>query len=218
MSESDLVQFSHSYLRTRPHTRVATPDWAMLKALDARRPDALECIYNEHCRTVFGICRRVTGLDCQAEEITQEVFLQLWRDPSRVDLSRGSLATFLRTVAHRRAVDFVRKEAARIRRERFSYESVHEERIDDQVVNGDAAIRTAATTSDALGRLPDCQRQAIELAFFGGYTYRQTAAILGIPEGTVKTRIRLGLLSLAATLSQVRESRSTSSLPSTLCA
>lgn len=155
-------------------------------------------IYERHSGSVLALARRVLRNRQLAEEVTQEVFIQLWDNPQRFDPTRGTLRTFLLTMAHGRSVDIVRSETSRRGREErdslLAPGSVAG--VEEQVVRTteDEAVRIALTG------LPDEQRRAIELAYFGGRTYRQVADELGQPEGTVKSRIRIGMASLAESL------------------
>jgi RNA polymerase sigma-70 factor (ECF subfamily) len=143
---------------------------------------------------VYGIVRKVVRDPAQSQEVAQEVFLEIWRLAPRHDPSKGSVKSWVATIAHRRAVDRVRSEqAARNREERQHRldpppgDEVAEE-IDDRFEH-DRVRR-------ALSLLTDVQREAVELAYYGGYTYREVAALLQAPQGTIKTRIRDGLIRL----------------------
>ena len=152
---------------------------------------ALGEIYRRHGGAVHALCRRVAGSEAAADEITQEVFVALWDHPESFDAERGSLRSFLLARAHGRSVDVVRAEVARRRREETDGRRAVDVAPD---VDGEVWGRqVAADVRGALGRLPEEQRRPIELAYFGGHTYREVAAILDQPEGTVKSRIRAGL-------------------------
>jgi RNA polymerase sigma-70 factor (ECF subfamily) len=133
---------------------------------------------------------RVLGDRGAAEDITQDIFVQIWQQPDRFDPARGTLRAFLGTLTHRRAVDHIRREEARRRREtKVSTQPMPAPEIDDGILRSATsdAVRAAVAT------LPDAQRQALELAYYKGHTYRQVATALGIPEGTAKSRLRLAL-------------------------
>jgi len=140
---------------------------------------------------VFNVAMRVTGDRSAAEEVTQAVFLDVWRRPGRFDPTRGSLRSWLATVAHHRSIDWVREEAARRRRELGDFQTrvAHLPDLEDTVAAALGAERVRCALSD----LCEPERTAIGLAYFGGRTYRQVAQDLGVPEGTVKSRIRTGL-------------------------
>jgi RNA polymerase sigma-70 factor (ECF subfamily) len=158
---------------------------------------ALAEIYDQYASFVYGLALRVIGDARAAEDVSQDVFVGLWERPAVFDPERGSLRTWLGTLAHRRAVDYVRREEARRRRaERDAARAVSAPDVDELATALVAAERVRA----ALDRLPAEQRRAIELAYFGGRTYRQVAEVLGIPEGTAKSRLRLGLRRIAEAL------------------
>jgi RNA polymerase sigma-70 factor (ECF subfamily) len=161
---------------------------------------ALAEIYRRHGGAVHALARRVIRSDPAAEEITQEVFLDLWRGPERFDPQRGTLRSYLLARTHGKSVDFVRAEMARrAREERTSREIVSEGYDIDREV-WDMAV--ADQVKEALVALPDELRVPIELAYFGGHTYREVATLLEEPEGTVKSRIRSGLGRLRASLAE----------------
>jgi len=170
---------------------------AVRNRLIARDPSALSDLYDQFGSYVFGLAARVIGDRHAAEDVTQEVFLSLWERPEAFEPARGRLRTFLGTLAHRRAVDVVRREEAR--RRRAAREAATTTPIPD-VGELAMAIVTAEEVRAEVSRLPSEQRAAIELAYFGGRTYRQVAEELGIPEGTAKSRMRLGLGRIAQAL------------------
>ena len=170
---------------------------AVRDRLVARDPAALSELYDQLGSYVFGLAARVIGDRQAAEDVTQEVFLSIWERPEAFVPGRGRLRTFLGTLAHRRAVDVVRREEARRRRAaRDAATMVPVPDVGELAV----AIVTAEQVRAEVDRLPREQRDAIELAYFGGRTYRQVAAELGIPEGTAKSRMRLGLARIAQAL------------------
>jgi RNA polymerase sigma factor (sigma-70 family) len=160
---------------------------------------ALQLVYERYSPLVYGLARRVTSSTAHAEEITQEVFVYLWQNPDRFDAERGTLRAFLGAIAHRRSVDEVRRNTRRTAREdRVGTDATILEMFD--VGDGIERSQTAERVRAAVSSLPDQQREAVLLAYFGGYTFRQVAERLGIPEGTAKSRLRLGLGKLAVLL------------------
>jgi RNA polymerase sigma-70 factor, ECF subfamily len=158
---------------------------------------ALVEIYDQYASFVYGLAVRVIGDARAAEDVTQEVFVGLWERPAAFDARRGSLRTWLGTLAHRRAVDYVRREEARRRcAERDAARAVTTSDVEELAT----ALVSAERVRVALDVLPSEQRRAIQLAYFGGKTYRQVAEVLGIPEGTAKSRLRLGLRRIAEAL------------------
>jgi RNA polymerase sigma factor (sigma-70 family) len=160
---------------------------------------ALQMVYERYSPLVYGLARRVTASTAHAEEITQEVFVYLWQNPDRFDAERGTLRAFLGAVAHRRSVDEVRRNTRRTAREdRVGTDASTLEMFD--VAEGIERSQTAERVQAAVSSLPEQQREAVLLAYFGGLTFRQVAEKLGIPEGTAKSRLRLGLSKLAGLL------------------
>ncbi len=146
-------------------------------------------IYDSTSRSVFGIVLRVLRDRAQAEEVTQEVYVEAWRHASRFDAGRGSASSWLNTIAHRKAVDRVRSAERSAARDQRHYEfetTLPEPDVSDVVVARDDGRRVR----DALQLLPEAQRTALELAYFDGRSQREVAEYLKVPLGTVKTRIR----------------------------
>ncbi len=159
--------------------------------------DALAEAYSRHGASVHGVAQRMCG--DRAADVTQDVFLGLWRRPERFDPERGALGTFLRVQAHGRAVDLLRSDGARRAREVTDH---RRPRSPAAPVEDVALSRLAGDDArQLLSRLGDDERRAITLAYFGNHTYREVAKLLGLPEGTVKSRIRTGLARLRAGLS-----------------
>src|ERR1043165_9007670 len=160
---------------------------------------ALQMVYERYSPLVYGLARRVTASTAHAEEITQEVFVYVWQNPERFDADRGTLRAFLGALTHRRAVDEVRRNSRRNAREdRVGSDASNTTtfEIGDDLERSQLAERVRAAVSS----LPDEQREAVLLAYFGGCTFRQVAERLDIPEGTAKSRLRLGLGKLAVLL------------------
>jgi RNA polymerase sigma-70 factor (ECF subfamily) len=146
-------------------------------------------VYDATSRTVFGIVLRVLRDRAQAEEVTQEVFVDAWRQAKRFDATRGSATSWLNTIAHRKAVDRVRSVERSTARDQQHFERetrLPEPDVSDLVVSRDEGRRVR----DALRLLPEAQRTALELAYFDGRSQREVAEYLEVPLGTVKTRIR----------------------------
>lgn len=179
---------------------VDSSDAALVVAIGRWRQDALAEAYRRHGGAVFALARRVLGDRDRAEDVTQVVFSLLWDHAERFDPERGSLRSYLLTLAHRRAVDAARAEGRRRQREE-RLASMAEAPYDIEHEVGDLVV--AADVRRALAQLSVGERQAIEMAYFGGHTYREVAALLGEPEGTIKSRIRNGLTRLRAALVEV---------------
>jgi RNA polymerase sigma-70 factor (ECF subfamily) len=150
--------------------------------------------YDEVSSVVYGTVLRVIRDPSMAEEVTQDVFLELWKQAPRFDPVKGSPKSWAATVAHRRAVDRVRsQESSRARDDADARLAPREQ---DEVADEVTAKAEREQVVAALAQLTDAQREAVGLAYYGGHTYREVAVLLDVPEGTVKTRIRDGLIKL----------------------
>lgn len=159
---------------------------------------ALAAVVGEFGSLVRGVARKVLGDDSAAEDVTQDVFVWLWERPDRFDPERGSLRAFLTVISRRRAIDWIRRhDADRRRADRAAQEAPL---VLDDPADGVGDRDDAARVRAAVATLPDEQRACVTLAFFGGLSYREVAVQLGIPEGTAKSRLRLALAKLRATL------------------
>ena len=173
-------------------------DAQLVVAIGRFRQDALGEAYRRHAGASFGLAQRILGSRPLAEEVVQEVFLRLWNEPEKFDPARGTLRAFLLAQTHGRSVDLVRAESARRAREERDARRTADAGYDLEREVEDLAL--AEHVRDALGELNDGERAAIELAYFGGHSYREVATLLGEPEGTIKSRIRIGLRRLRDTL------------------
>ncbi|HET7327183.1 MAG TPA: ECF RNA polymerase sigma factor SigK [Nocardioidaceae bacterium] len=163
--------------------------------------EAFGQLYDALAPAVFGLARRVVRDPARAEEIAQEVFLSVWQKATRFDPARGSASTWVLTLTHRRAVDVVRSSEAATRRE---------ERVSTQETPYDEVAETATTRMEGqqvrrcMGTLTDLQREAVTLAYYGGYTYPEVASLLEANLSTIKTRMRDGLIRLRDCLGGAR--------------
>jgi RNA polymerase sigma-70 factor (ECF subfamily) len=173
-------------------------DASLVVAIARFHQGALAEAYRRHAGAVYGLARRLLSDQVQAEEVVQEVFLRLWNHPDRFDPERGSLRSFLLAHAHGRSVDLLRSETSRKRREEREARDAATSSYDVDREVWDMAL--AGHVRSALERLGEGERAAIELAYFGGRTYREVAAELGEAEGTIKSRIRSGLKRLRTEL------------------
>jgi RNA polymerase sigma-70 factor (ECF subfamily) len=197
----DTIGPVHQERGCREHAGAARVDELELAArLVAGDQRALGDVYERYVGLVFGLARRILRDDAMAEEVTQEVFVYLWEHPARFDASRGTLRAWLGVLAHRRSVDRVRAEERRSRLEArvepVETMSAAQAEVDEEL----SRAWLAGCVRDALDQLPADQRDAVVLAYFGGRTFRQVAIDLAIPEGTAKSRLRLGLAKLDALL------------------
>ena len=171
-----------------------------LLRLSARGDEAAFArLYDATSARVFGLALRIVRDPAQAEEVAQEAFLEIWRTSSRFDPDRGSAIAWMLTIVHRKSVDRVRSAEASSRRE-----STYHQR--SQLVAHDATAEAAQASLEArrvraaLAALTEVQREALELAYLGGYTHTEVATMLDLPVGTAKTRIRDGLIRLRDTM------------------
>ncbi|MGH9179687.1 MAG: sigma-70 family RNA polymerase sigma factor [Acidimicrobiales bacterium] len=181
-------------------------DGGLVLAIARYREDALAEAYRRHAGAVFALAKRVLSDLAAAEEVVQEVFLRLWAQPDKFDPGRGSLRSYLLAQTHGRSVDLLRSDVSRRRREERDAYRTAESGYDLEHEVWDLAL--AEQVKEVVATLPSTERQAIELAYFGGHTYREVASLLGEPEGTVKSRIRSGLKRMRAALQSVDLSES----------
>jgi RNA polymerase sigma-70 factor, ECF subfamily len=165
---------------------------------DAR---AFEVVFDRHADAAFSLAYRMCGRRGMAQDVVQETFLSLWRSGARYDRTRGSVRSWILGVVRNRTIDLFRRDAVRAARD-VTADGVVERMPSLEDVVGDAERRQGARdVRAALGELPADQRQVIELAYFSGFSHAQIADMLGLPPGTVKGRMRLGLAKLRVALS-----------------
>jgi RNA polymerase sigma-70 factor (ECF subfamily) len=175
-----------------------TDDVGLVIAIARYNGDAFAEAYRRHAGAVFALAQRLLWERALAEELVQETFLRLWEHPDRFDQARGSLRSFLLMDAHARGVDRIRSDSRRREREERTARAavVADYDLDLEAYDLDVAEQVR----EVMATLTDGERRAIELAYFGGHTYREVARILGEPEGTIKSRIRTGLMRLRTQL------------------
>ena len=171
-------------------SNVVSPDAVLVSAIRSGDEQAMAQIYERYSPIVYSVALRVLGDTAAAEDILQEVFMQLWRSPEVFDASRGSLPGWLAVITRNRAIDSLRKR----RPETDITEVVIS--IDPDLASSAASSRALETIRGALGGMSAPQRAALEMAFFDGLTHTEIAAKTGEPLGTIKTRIRAGLVTL----------------------
>jgi RNA polymerase sigma-70 factor (ECF subfamily) len=175
---------------------------ALLVAASRGDESAFADLYDSVAPRVYGLVLRILRDEHQSQEVTQEVFLQLWETSHRFDPARGSALSWVMTMAHRRAVDRVRSSEAERRRD--IADTVRSVTTPfDQTAEAAHASLEATRVRDALARLSPTRRQALELAYLGGHTHLEVSRLMGIPLGTAKSRIRDGLIQLRDSLAPV---------------
>ena len=175
-------------------TSASTTEAVLLRRAATGDQAAFAELYDLTAARIYGLVRRVVRNPAISEEVAQDAFTEIWRQSARFDPDRGSAIGWMLTIAHRRAVDRVRSEDASERRDDAWSRSVE---IDhDQTVDHAERSMDGIRIRRALRNLTEVQRRSIELAFYGGYTHTEVAALLDVPVGTAKTRIRDGLIRL----------------------
>lgn len=169
--------------------KAASPD-ALVSAIRAGDQSAMAALYDRYSPVVYSVALRVLGDTGGAEDVQQDVFLQLWRNPGAFDASRGNLGAWLAVISRNRAIDALRK-----RRPESDLENVVLSVVPDMAGDADRS-RIAEKVRGLLGTMPTPQRAALEMAYYKGLTHTEIAAKTGEPLGTIKTRIRAGLTAL----------------------
>ncbi|WP_396600248.1 sigma-70 family RNA polymerase sigma factor [Frigoribacterium sp. R86507] len=172
----------------------STPDELLPRVAQGDQA-AFAALYDQTAPRVLGLVKRLLKDHAQSEEVTQEVFLEIWQNATRFDSTRGSAASWMLTMAHRRAVDRIR--ASQAGRDRDLKIGVRDLETDYDSVTESVEIRIEHERVErALGRLTELQRQAVKLAYYGGLSHSEVAKLLDVPIGTVKTRLRDGMIRL----------------------
>jgi RNA polymerase sigma-70 factor (ECF subfamily) len=180
-------------------------DEDLMQLVQRAEAAAFEVVYDRHAGAAFSLAYRMCGARPLAEDVVQEAFLSIWRSGARYDRSRGSVRTWILSITHHRAIDALRRGVVQDRH-RASDEGIEErfesgDRTDTEVTRREEAVEVR----DALYELPEEQRRAIELAYYGGFTQSEIAEMLRIPIGTVKGRMRLGMDKMRGTLAPAGE-------------
>jgi RNA polymerase sigma-70 factor (ECF subfamily) len=184
----------------RPTPYDGLDDRALVARVTEGDGGALEALYGRYGRACYGLARRILADEQFAQDVVQEVFLTVWRDAHRFDAARGGFSSWLLSMTHHKAVDAVRREE-NLRKRRTTSEILEDREVDGPQVH-DAVWSTLRRerVRDAMHTLPEPQKEALVLAYFGGYTQREIAGITDTPLGTVKTRMLTGMKRLKAGL------------------
>jgi RNA polymerase sigma-70 factor (ECF subfamily) len=179
-------------------------DEDLMPLVERKDPRAFEIVYDRHGGAAFSLAYRMVGNRSAAEDITQEAFLSLWRSGARYDRARGSVRTWLLGIVRNRAIDLLRREVMQAPAISFDDEISADKRPSSPVETDVEALRREAAREvrGVLSELPGDQMRVIELAYFGGLTHSQIADMLGMPLGTVKGRMRLGMEKIRARLAE----------------
>jgi RNA polymerase sigma-70 factor (ECF subfamily) len=182
-------------LRDSPDDEAADNAEELMRRVTLGDESAFELLYDLFAGRVFGLARRIVRNPSQAEEVAQEVFLEIWRRASRFDAGRGSATSWIMTLTHARSVDRVRSAQASADRELKVAHASHEVEVDTVVEAVESKFERRAVQK-CLGALTEVQRESITLAYYSGYTYREVAELLSTPLPTIKTRLRDGMIRL----------------------
>ena len=178
-------------------------DEELMPLIGEKDPDAFEVFYDRHGGVAYSLAYRIVGERAAAEDVTQEAFISIWRSGGRYDRARGSVRSWMLGIVRNRAIDVLRSRAGRAPKLIFDDEAILEQRPAKELTEDEALRReTAGEVRGALGELPKDQSKVIQLAYFGGFSQSEIAEMLGVPLGTVKGRMRLGLEKIRGQLAE----------------
>lgn len=178
-------------------------DEELMPLIGAKDPEAFEVFYDRHGGVAYSLAYRIVGEQAAAEDVTQEAFISLWRSGARFDSTRGSVRSWMLSIVRNRAIDHLRSKAGKAPKLAFDDDSILEQRAAEELTEEEAIQHeTASEVRGALGTLPGDQSKVIELAYFGGFSHSEIAQMLGVPLGTVKGRMRLGLEKIRGELAE----------------
>lgn len=178
-------------------------DEELMPLIGAKDPEAFEVFYDRHGGVAYSLAYRIVGEKAVAEDVTQEAFISIWRSGARFDRARGSVRSWMLSIVRNRAIDTLRSRAGKAPKLTFDDEAILEQRPAEERTE-EEAIRheTATEVRGAIGNLPGEQSKVIELAYFGGFSQSEIATMLGVPLGTVKGRMRLGMEKIRGELAE----------------
>ncbi len=178
-------------------------DEELMPLIGAKDPEAFEVFYDRHGGVAYSLAYRIVGEKAAAEDVTQEAFISIWRSGARFDRARGSVRSWMLSIVRNRAIDMLRSRAGKAPKLSFDDDAILEQRPSDEFTDDEAMRRETATElRGALGGLPGEQSKVIELAYFGGFSQSEISRMLGVPLGTVKGRMRLGLEKIRGELAE----------------
>jgi RNA polymerase sigma-70 factor (ECF subfamily) len=178
-------------------------DEELMPLIGEKDPEAFEVFYDRHGGVAYSLAYRIVGEKAAAEDVTQEAFISIWRSGARFDRARGSVRSWMLSIVRNRAIDALRSRAGKAPKLTFDDDAVLEQRPAEELTDDEAMRRETATEiRGALGELPGEQSRVIELAYFGGFSQSEISRMLGVPLGTVKGRMRLGLEKIRGELAE----------------
>ena len=190
-------------VETDPARLERLADEELMEVVDRKVAAAFEVLYDRHGGAAFSLAYRIVGDRNGAEDVAQEAFLSIWRSNARFDRTRGSVRSWVLSVVRNRAIDALRRGSGNAPKLDHDDESLLEARAAEERTDAEALRReTSREIQGALGTLPSDQSQVIELAYFGGFSHSEIAEMLGMPLGTVKGRMRLGLEKIRVQLAE----------------
>jgi RNA polymerase sigma-70 factor (ECF subfamily) len=185
----------------KPEALQRLADEDLMTLVERRDADAFAVLYDRHGGAAFSLAHRIVGDRAVAEDVTQEAFLSVWRSGARFDAARGSVRSWTLSIVRNRAIDVLRRSASSAPKLDFDDEAALEARPSGDLTDAEAIRReTSRGVRGALQELPREQSEVIGLAYFGGFSHSEIAEMLGMPLGTVKGRMRLGLEKIRLTL------------------
>jgi RNA polymerase sigma-70 factor (ECF subfamily) len=178
-------------------------DEELMPLIGEKDAAAFEVFYDRHGAVAYSLAYRIVGERAAAEDVIQEAFVSIWRNGGRYDRARGSVRSWTLGIVRNRAIDLLRSRSSRVPKLGFDDEAVLEQRPADELTDTEALRReTAREVRGALDELPGEQSKVIELAYFGGFSQSEIATMVGVPLGTVKGRMRLGLEKIRGRLAE----------------
>lgn len=188
---------------TRREKAERLADEELMPLIGAKDPEAFEVLYDRHGGVAYSLAYRVLGERSAAEDVTQEAFISIWRSGGRFDPARGSVRSWMLSVVRNRAIDALRSKAGKAPKLNLDDDEILEQRPAGELTEEEAMRHeTASEVRGALGQLPGEQSKVIELAYFGGFSQSEISRMLGVPLGTVKGRMRLGLEKIRGELAE----------------
>src|SRR5664279_914302 len=190
-------------MRVRREKAERLADEELMPLIGDKDPEAFEVFYDRHGGVAYSLAYRIVGERAAAEDVTQEAFISIWRSGARFDRTRGSVRSWMLSIVRNRAIDALRSSAGKAPKLTFDDDAVLEQRPSGELTDEEAMRRETATeVRGALGQLPGDQSKVIELAYFGGFSQSEISRMLGVPLGTVKGRMRLGLEKIRGELAE----------------